>query len=206
MLYTISSDIAAIAEQRYPYQDPQLKKLHEALAPYIDRRKLRQLAAHSEDLTAALLCDDPPPEVFHLINLLSALLHPQKRDKIRTPADAAAILMVEMSHLDQEEFRTVMLDTKNQLLGVETVYRGSLNASMIRVGEVYKAALRRNSAAVIIAHNHPSGEPDPSPEDVLVTREIVEAGKLLDCECLDHLVIGQGRWISMRERGLGFGR
>jgi DNA repair protein RadC len=71
-----------------------------------------------------------------LVNLLSALLHPQKRDKIRTSADAAAILMVGMSHLDQEEFRTVMLDTKNQLLGIETVYRGSLNASMIRVGEV----------------------------------------------------------------------
>ena len=114
--------------------------------------------------------------------------------------------MVEISHLDQEEFRTVMLDTKNQLLGIETVYRGSLNASMIRVGEVYKAALRRNSAAIIVCHNHPSGEPDPSPEDVLLTKEIVAAGKLLDVELLDHLVIGQGRWISMREKGLGFGR
>ncbi len=77
---------------------------------------------------------------------------------------------------------------------------------MVRVSEAYKAALRRNSAAIIVAHNHPSGEPEPSPEDVLLTRQLVDAGKLLEVECLDHLVIGQGRWISMRERGLGFGR
>ena len=85
-----------------------------------------------------------------------------------------------------------------------TVYRGSLNASLIRVGEVYKEALRRNSAAIIVAHNHPSGDVTPSPEDVLVTREIVQAGKLLDCDVLDHLIIGQGRFVSLRERQLGF--
>jgi DNA repair protein RadC len=79
-----------------------------------------------------------------------------------------------------------------------------LNTSLIRVGEVFKAALQRNSAAIIVCHNHPSADPTPSPEDVLVTREIVQAGKLLDCEVLDHLIIGQGRWVSLRERGLGF--
>jgi DNA repair protein RadC len=84
------------------------------------------------------------------------------------------------------------------------VYRGSLNAAMIRVVEVFKAAVRRNSAALILAHNHPSGEPDPSPEDVLVTHEIVSAGRLLDIEVLDHLVVGQGKWVSLRERGQGF--
>ena len=88
---------------------------------------------------------------------------------------------------------------------IHLVYQGSLNSSLIRVGEVYKEPLRLNSAAIIVAHNHPSGEPAPSPEDVLVTREIVAAGKLLDVECLDHLVIGQGKWLSMREKGLGFG-
>ena len=75
---------------------------------------------------------------------------------------------------------------------------------MVRVGEVFKEAIRRNSAALILAHNHPSGDCAPSPDDVLVTREIIQAGKLLDCEVLDHLVIGQGRFVSMRERGLGF--
>ena len=89
---------------------------------------------------------------------------------------------------------------------ITTVYIGSLNASLIRVGEIFKEALKRNSAALIVVHNHPSGDPTPSPEDVLVTREIISAGKLLDIDVLDHLVIGQGRFVSMRERGLGFVR
>jgi len=86
----------------------------------------------------------------------------------------------------------------------DTVYVGSLNASLIRVGEVFKEPLRLNSASIIVAHNHPSGQPDPSPEDELITRQIVEAGKLLSCEVLDHLIIGQGRWLSLRQKGLGF--
>jgi DNA repair protein RadC len=84
------------------------------------------------------------------------------------------------------------------------VYHGSLNTSLIRVGEVFREALKANAAAIIVAHNHPSGDPAPSPEDVAVTRALVEAGKLLDCAVLDHLVVGQ-RWTSMKERGLGFG-
>ena len=109
-----------------------------------------------------------------------------------------------MSHLDQEHLRTVLLDSKNRVKAISTVYIGSLNASLIRVGEIFKEAIRRNSAAIIVVHNHPSGAPEPSPEDVLVTREIVAAGKLLDIETLDHLIIGNGVWISLRQRGLGF--
>ena len=75
----------------------------------------------------------------------------------------------------------------------------------MRVGELFKAAIRRNSAAVIILHNHPSGDPTPSPDDIALTRAIVQAGKLLDIEVLDHLVIGQGRFVSLKDRGLGFG-
>jgi len=130
----------------------------------------------------------------------------EQRLQIKSPTDAAQLLMLEMSHLDQEHLRTVLLDTKNRVQAVATVYVGSLNASLIRVGEVFKDALKHNSAALIVAHNHPSGDPTPSPEDVLVTREIVSAGKLLDVEVLDHLVIGQGRYVSMRERGLGFAK
>ena len=89
---------------------------------------------------------------------------------------------------------------------VVTVYVGSLNAAMVRVGEVFKAALAWNSAALIVVHNHPSGDPTPSTEDVLITQQIVAAGKLLDVDVLDHLVIGQGRYTSMREKGLGFAR
>ena len=83
-----------------------------------------------------------------------------------------------------------------------TVYIGSINSSAVRVGEIFKESLKQNAAAIIVAHNHPSGDPTPSPEDVAVTREIVEAGKLLGVDVLDHLVIGQGRWVSLREPGL----
>lgn len=128
----------------------------------------------------------------------------ESRPQIRSPTDAAQLMLIEMAHLDQEHLRTLCLDTKNRVQKVQTIYVGSLNSSIVRVGEVFKEALRINSAAIIVVHNHPSGDPTPSPEDVLVTRQIVEAGKLLDVEVLDHLVIGHGRFVSMRERGLGF--
>jgi DNA repair protein RadC len=109
-----------------------------------------------------------------------------------------------MAHLEQEHFRILYLDTRNRLLGVETIYVGSLNASYIRVSEVFRDAVKRSCAAIIVAHNHPSGDPTPSPEDVEVTRRLVAAGELLDIEVLDHLVIGRQRFVSLRERGLGF--
>jgi DNA repair protein RadC len=186
------------------YTTTEIAALHRALEPFIDLAQLRQFAAEHHALHEALRSERPPQEVRAIVETLVAVLRPVQREKIRSPHDVAAFLMVEMGTLDQEEMRTVLLDTKNNVQEVVTVYRGSLNAAMIRVGEIFKAAVRRNSAALILAHNHPSGEPDPSPEDVLVTREIVSAGKLLDIEVLDHLVIGQGRWISLRERGIGF--
>jgi DNA repair protein RadC len=134
------------------------------------------------------------------------LAQPGERLQIKSPTDAAQLLMIEMAHLDQEELRVILLDTKNRVQKLHTVYRGSLNASMVRVGEVFKEAVRLNSAAIIVAHQHPSGDPTPSPEDVLVTRQIVEAGRMLDCDVLDHLVIGHGRYVSMRQRGLGFSK
>ena len=130
---------------------------------------------------------------------------PQERPQVRSPADAANLLMLEMSFLEQEHMRLVLLDTKNRVLGMPTIYIGSLNTSMIRVGELFREAIRQNCAAIIVVHNHPSGDPTPSPEDVLVTKQIVEAGKLLDIEVLDHLVIGRQRYVSLKERGLGFG-
>jgi DNA repair protein RadC len=127
-----------------------------------------------------------------------------ERRQIKSPGDIADLLLLEMSHLDQEQLRTVLLDAKNRIQAISTVYIGSLNTSMVRVGEIFKEAVRRNSSALIVVHNHPSGDATPSPEDVLVTREIVQAGKLLDVDVLDHLIIGHGVWVSLRERGLGF--
>jgi DNA repair protein RadC len=132
-------------------------------------------------------------------------LSPEERPAVHSPEDVAALVRYEMSALEQEELRIVLLDTRNRVAGIETIYKGSLNSSQVRVGELFKSAVRRNSAAIIVVHNHPSGDPSPSPDDIALTRSIVQAGKLLDVEVLDHLVIGQGRFVSLKERGLGFG-
>jgi DNA repair protein RadC len=126
------------------------------------------------------------------------------RTQVRSPADAANLVMSEMMTLEQEHLKIVLLDTKNRVIHITTLYIGSLNTSLIRIGEVFRDAIRANAAAIIVTHNHPSGDPTPSPEDVAVTRQIVEAGKLIDIDVLDHLIIGANRWTSMKERGLGF--
>ena len=112
--------------------------------------------------------------------------------------------MGEMSVLEQEHMRVLLLDTRNRVLAVPTVYQGSLNTSVVRVSEIFRDAIRQNAAAIIVVHNHPSGDPTPSSEDVAVTRSIIIAGKLLDIEVLDHLVIGNQRFVSLKERGLAF--
>lgn len=126
------------------------------------------------------------------------------RPVIRCPADAAN-LVLDMGLLEQEHLRTIQLNTKNHVLNVHEVYRGSLNSSFVRIGELFREAIRRNCAGVILVHNHPSGDPSPSGDDIQVTRQAVAAGKLLDIAVLDHLIIGGSqRWISLKERGLGF--
>lgn len=130
---------------------------------------------------------------------------PVERRVISSPADAANLIMYELSALDQEYLYVIHLDTRNRVIGSpREVYHGSLNTSLIRVAEVFSEAVKVNAAGIIVAHNHPSGDPSPSPEDVAVTRALVEAGKLLDIDVLDHLVIGQHRFVSLKERGLGF--
>jgi DNA repair protein RadC len=127
-----------------------------------------------------------------------------EQEKIQSPEQAAQLILYDMGALDQEELWVILLNTRNHVLGIETVYRGSLNSSQVRVGELFKSAIRVNAASIIVAHNHPSGDPTPSPDDIAVTRAIVEAGDLLDVEVLDHLVIGSGKFISLKQRGLGF--
>lgn len=120
---------------------------------------------------------------------------------VRTPGDAAEPLVDVMGSLEREELRVLLLDTKNVVVAERTVYRGNLAGSSVRVGEVYRDAVRRCAAAVVVAHNHPSGDPNPSAEDLRITAELAEAGRLLDIELLDHLIIGRGRWTSLRATG-----
>jgi DNA repair protein RadC len=121
--------------------------------------------------------------------------------RISRPQDAADLLMEEMRHLREEQFVCLFLNTKNQVVGRQTLSIGSLNASIVHPREVYRAAIRRSSASILCAHNHPSGDPTPSPEDVALTRRLAEAGTLIGIELLDHLVIGDNRFISLKETG-----
>lgn len=123
---------------------------------------------------------------------------------INSPEDAATMVLYEMGALESEHLRVLLLDTRNKLIKIVEIYRGSLNSSFIRIGEIFRYAIRTNAASLIVVHNHPSGDPTPSPEDVAVTREIVAAGKLLDIEVLDHLIIGKNNFVSLKSKSLGF--
>jgi DNA repair protein RadC len=130
--------------------------------------------------------------------------HPDERVVIKSPEDIANLLQAEMGFLEQEELKVVLLNSKNHVMAIAGVYKGSVNTSLIRTSELFREAVRQNCPALVLVHNHPSGDPSPSPEDIEVTEQAVAAGKLLDIEVLDHLVIGQQRYVSLRERGLGF--
>jgi len=123
--------------------------------------------------------------------------------RITCPADAFALFR-DMALLEQEELRVATLDTKNQVLRAVALYRGSVNTTLVRIGEILRVVVQDNAVAFFLAHNHPSGDPSPSPEDVTLTRNVVEAGQVMDVELLDHLIIGRGRFVSLKERGLGF--
>ena len=132
----------------------------------------------------------------------SVSLNPQSRPVVNSPQDVAHMVMEEMRHLDREHFRVISLSTKNHVLGVSPISIGSLNSSLVHPRECFKEAIRRNSNAIILLHNHPSGDPTPSKEDIEVTRRLSEGGKILGIEVLDHVVIGDNRYISLKERGV----
>ena len=140
---------------------------------------------------------------FELAGRIAALA-PDQRPKITTPDDVINLVGVEMAALGQEQLRIVLLDTKHQVLAIRTVYQGSVNGAPVRPAELFREAIRHNAVAMVIVHNHPSGDPTPSGADVAVTAELVKAGELLGIDVLDHLVIGQGRHASLRRLGLGF--
>lgn len=131
-------------------------------------------------------------------------LHKDEKKTIGCPEDAARLVIPEMSGLDQEQLWVLLLDTRNHVFSRDAVYKGSLNTSTVRVGELFKKAVRLNAASVILVHNHPSGDPSPSPEDVALTREAVNAGRLLGVEVLDHIIVGGQDFISLKQKHTGF--
>jgi DNA repair protein RadC len=196
-------------ETIWPSSDTRTKKqeqaLREAIAPYLCLAELRRLAASGENVQAAIRNHDHvPEEVQALISLLQVLVKPLPDERITQPSDVAALLMLQMGLLDHEELWVVCLDTKNHVQRIHQLYKGSLNSSVVRVGEVFRLPLLLNSAAIIVAHNHPSGSTEASPEDIDVTRSFIQTGELLQVEVLDHLIICQGSWLSMREQRLGW--
>jgi DNA repair protein RadC len=156
--------------------------------PGIGRARAAQLAAAFE-LGRRLLAD-----------------WPTGRWTIRSPRDVADRLVLQMGRLEREELRVVLLNTKNVVLRVATVYQGNVASSLVRVGELYRDAVRLNATGLILVHNHPSGDPTPSPDDLHLTAEALAAGRLLDIQLLDHLIVGHDAYISLRDRGVAFER
>lgn len=128
-------------------------------------------------------------------------MKPPERYVIRSPEDGADFVMEELRGLKQEHFICLFLNTKNQVLHRQTIFIGSLNASIVHPREVYKEAVKRSAASLICIHNHPSGDPTPSQEDINVTRRLAESGKMIGIELLDHLVIGDRKFVSLKEKG-----
>ena len=179
--------------------------VREALAPYLSLADLRRLAAKGEELQTALTGLEPLPEAVRaLLTVLSLLLAPSHEESIRQPADIAALLMLRLGHLDHEEFWLACLDTKNHVQRLVPLYKGSLNSSVVRVAEVFRVPMALNSAAIIVAHSHPSGTATASSDDIKVTKALVKAGHLLQIEVFDHLIIARGSWLSMRDQRLGW--
>ncbi|HLS36590.1 MAG TPA: DNA repair protein RadC [Bacillota bacterium] len=127
----------------------------------------------------------------------------QQEDKyfIRSPEDGANYVMEDMRNLKQEHFVVLFLNTKNKVIHQKTIFIGSLNSSVVHPREVFREAVRRSSASIICVHNHPSGDPTPSKEDILVTKRLVESGKMMGIDVLDHLIIGNRRFVSLKEKG-----
>jgi len=134
------------------------------------------------------------------------LLNPEERPIVRSPTDVANLVRTRLDEtLDQEQLWLVLLNARNAVLDVKMLYQGSVSTIQVRPAEAFKEAILRGAVAIVVAHTHPSGDPTPSPEDIAVTRQIVQAGRSLGIEVLDHIILGRTTFISLKERGLGFG-
>jgi DNA repair protein RadC len=174
----------------------------EAKEPGSGLRALLHLQDYKKDLVKGLgmakIC-----QILAALHLgMRAGAVPLRRVDLSNPRAVYEFLAPRMAHLHREQFHVVLLTAKNQVIAVECVSEGTLTASLVHPREIFKSAIRRSAHAVILAHNHPSGDPTPSREDREVTTRLVQAGRLIGIEVLDHLVVGQGHYTSFRERGL----
>ena len=131
---------------------------------------------------------------------------PTGRWVIRSPTDLADRLVLQMGRLEREELRVVLLNTRNAVLAAPTIYQGNVSTALVRIGELFRDAVRQHAAGIVLVHNHPSGDPTPSPDDLHLTAESVAAGQLLDVAVLDHLIVGHDSYVSLRDRGIPFSR
>lgn len=128
----------------------------------------------------------------------------QAAPQIRRPEDAYQYVRFEMERLEQEHLRVVNLNTKSRIISAPMIYQGSLHTTVVRLAEIFRPAIIENANGIVVGHNHPIGDPSPSSEDAALTREIVKAGQILDINVVDHILIRRGRFVSLKERGLGF--
>ena len=131
-------------------------------------------------------------------------LDPEERLIVRSPQEVQGLLGTEMGLLDQEHLRVILLNTRNQVMAVTEVYKGNVSSAVVRTAEVFREAIRQNAPSIILVHNHPSGDPAPSPDDVAMTKGVIAAGRLLEIEVLDHVIIGDHRIASLKLLGLAF--
>lgn len=163
-------------------------------------------ASHNE------LCQEKGISEAKACQLLAALelgrrlasLQPEERPVVRSPRDVSNLLMGEMAFLEQEHLRVVLLNVRNQVVGVNEVYVGNVGGAVVRAAEVLRPAVRENCFSIVLVHNHPSGDPTPSADDVRVTKHLIDAARLLDIELLDHVILGQQRFVSLKEQKLAF--
>lgn len=185
-------------------------RAHSALA--VGERAIRELGgvagfAHADArrLRAAGLGTATAARIQAAVELgRRALAAEQDGALLDTPAAAALALAPYLAHLEREAVVVALLTRKQRLIAVTPVYQGNVSGTSVRIGELFTEAVRRNAAGILLAHNHPSGDPEPSPDDARTTRDAVAAGQLLGVAVVDHLVIGRGRWVSLRERGIAF--
>jgi DNA repair protein RadC len=163
-------------------------------------------ASFGELSTQRAMGEAKASQLLAAMELGKRMLHEQPARRIvRAAEDVFQMLFGDMALLEQEELRVILLTTRNEVIAMRDVYRGNVSSAVVRIGEVFRDAVREGCPSIIAVHNHPSGDPSPSAEDAALTKQLVEAGRLLGIEVLDHVVIARSGFVSLKERKLGFG-